>query len=75
VSTPLDIIEGKRLLISEEIARCYDVEVRVGKLNSLLLEGEIDMQEFRQRKIELLRTFDQNTLKLYKKLFAIEQGK
>jgi len=73
--TPLDIVEGKRLLISEEIAKCYDVEVKVAKLNSLLLGGDIDMQEFRRRKIELLRTFDGQTLKLYKKLFAIEHGK
>ena len=73
--TPLDIVEGKRVLISEEIAKCYDVDVKVAKLNSLLLAGEIDMQEFRRRKIELLRAFDGQTLKLYKKLFAIEHGK
>lgn len=72
--TPLDIVEGKRVLISEEIAKCYEVDVKVAELNSLLLEGEIDMPEFRRRKIELLRTFDGHTLKLYKKLFAIERG-
>jgi hypothetical protein len=74
VKNPLDIVEGKRILISEEIAKCYEVEIKVAALNSLLLEGEIDMEEFRRRKIELLRSYDDYTLKLYKKLFAIERG-
>jgi hypothetical protein len=72
--TPLDIVEGKRLLISEEIAKCYDVDVKVTELNNLLLVGEIDMPEFRRRKIALLRAFEGQTLKLYQKLFEIERG-
>jgi hypothetical protein len=73
VKNPLDIVEGKRLLISEEIAECYAVDVKVAELNDLLLLGKITMEEFRRRKIELLRSFDLHTVRLYKKLFAIER--
>ncbi len=68
----LDIVESKRILIAGEIAKCYELEMGIAELNTLMSDGQIELTEYEWRKKLLLREYDVQTLRLYKKLHTIE---
>ncbi|HTH55163.1 MAG TPA: hypothetical protein VL728_03910 [Cyclobacteriaceae bacterium] len=75
VKGTLDIIEGKRILIAEEIEKCYKVGEKIEHLKKQLFGGQILTDEFEKKRRKLLWEYDTHTIRLHRKLLAVERKK